>query len=338
MDFDSAFQLVQQSGGMTAEQSTQLLDLLMAGSLSPEQGGSLLRHLAERGETAVELAAFVRGLLQRASLVPFGKPCADCCGTGGSGRTRFNISTTAAVVAATCGIPVAKHGNKGSRRPNGSFDLLEALGVPLDLAPHKQAELLETYHLTFCFARAHHPAVGSVVPYRKEAGGRTIFNLAGPLANPADASCQVVGVCDEATADVVARALVELGHERAVVVTGETGWDEFVLEGSNRLLEVSGGTVQERRIPASQPNLADAELPGGDASENILIFKELIAGSHASPLRDLLALSAGALIDTWHGRPIDPQGEGVVLAQETIDSGRVQEHFTAFLSAAKGLA
>ena len=171
---------------------------------------------------------------------------------------------------------------------------------------------MESHNLTFCFARAHHPAVGSVVPYRKEAGGRTIFNLAGPLANPASAECQVVGVCDETTADVVAQALVELGHQRAVVVTGETGWDEFVLEGSNRLLEISGGTVNERQMAAPRPELAGVELPGGDAADNVAIFHELLAGSHESPLRDLLALSAGAVIDTWHGRPIDPEGAGLL--------------------------
>ena len=335
MDYSQALSAVAQAEGMTAEQATALLDLLMSGDLAAEEGGEVLRKLAERGETPVELAAFVRGLLQRAKMVPFANSCADCCGTGGSGRSRFNVSTTAAVVVASCGIPVAKHGNKGSRRPNGSFDLLEALGVPLDLTPARQAELLEEFKLAFCFARAHHPAVGSVVPYRKAAGGRTIFNLAGPLANPAGADCQVVGVCDAQTADVVAQALVELWHQRAVVVTGETGWDEFVLGGSNRLLEISNGQVNERLMPAPQLALGELELPGGDAVDNVAIFHDLLAGAHRSPLCDLLALSAGALIDTWNGRAIDPAGEGVALASEAIASGRAQAHFAAFLAAAK---
>ena len=160
MDYTAAMDLAAQPSSMDAAQAKDFLNLLMSGELAPKKG-CRTQTLSARGETPSELAAFV-GLLELANTVPFDDACADCCGTGGSGRSRFNVSTTAAIVVASCGIPVAKHGNKGSKRPNGSFDLLEELGVPLGFEVSKQAELLESHKLTFCFARAHHPAVGKV--------------------------------------------------------------------------------------------------------------------------------------------------------------------------------
>ncbi|TVR43265.1 MAG: anthranilate phosphoribosyltransferase [Planctomycetota bacterium] len=338
MDISQARAAVAQADGMDTAQANAFLDLLMTGSLSPEEGGSLLRALSERGETATELAAVVRGLLARARMLPNPVAAADCCGTGGSGRTRFNVSTTAAVVVAACGIPMAKHGNKGSRRPNGSFDLLEALGVPLHLSPEAQSQLLRDHCLTFCFARAHHPAVAAVVPYRQAAGGRTIFNLAGPLANPAAVDCQVVGVCDAATAQVVAEALHLLGRQRAVVVTGEPGWDEFVLDGRNHLLTVGADGVEARCLPAPWPQSSPFQLPGGDAEDNVEVFSELLSGRHSGPLLELVCFAAGAVIDTWYGRPVDFHGEGSAQAREALQSGQAKLRFDAYLAAAQALS
>lgn len=338
MEFSSAQDAIQQAQGMTDEQASVFLELLVSAQLTADEGGQLLTQLAQRGETATELAAFVRGLQAKSIQVPWTDGAADCCGTGGSGRTRFNVSTTAAMVVAACGIPMAKHGNKGSRRPNGSFDLLELLGVPLDLPVEAQWTLLKEHNLTFCFARAHHPAVKAVVPYRQAAGGRTIFNLAGPLANPAGVTCQVVGVCDQATASVVAQALYDLGQRRAVVVTGGDGWDEFVVDGPNRLLEVGAEGISERILEPQFGHTGLVTMPGGDNQVNAALFHDLIEGRHQGPLLDLLCLASGAVIDTWHGRPVDDQGPGVAQARETLLSGAVAQHFDAFLLKARTLA
>ncbi|TVR16365.1 MAG: anthranilate phosphoribosyltransferase [Planctomycetota bacterium] len=338
MDYGSAQEAIAQAQGMTAEQASSLLELFVSGQLSADEGGQLLTQLAQRGETAAEIAAFVRGLQAKSVQIPWSDGAADCCGTGGSGRSRFNVSTAAAMVVSACGIPVAKHGNKGSRRPNGSFDLLEVLGVPLELDVAAQQTLLEEFNLTFCFARMHHPAMKAVVPYRQAAGGRSIFNLAGPLANPAGVNCQVVGVCDQSTASVVAQALHDLGQHRAVVVTGGDGWDEFVVDGPNRLLEVREDGISERILEPQYGYEHVGLLPGGDSQVNAALFHDLIEGRHQGPLFDLLCLASGAVIDTWNGRAVEDHGPGVAQAREALESGTVSRHFDAFLLKARSLA
>ncbi|NRA37776.1 MAG: anthranilate phosphoribosyltransferase, partial [Planctomycetes bacterium] len=193
LDFAQAQKLSAQTGGMDAVQTVELLELLMSGSLEDAQGAELLVNMAERGETAVEVAAWVSALREKAVACPFPQNCLDVCGTGGSGLSRFNVSTTVAFICAAHGIPVAKHGNRGSQRANGSFDLLDVLGIPFDFNGEQLKSVLEQTNLCFLFARSMHPAVGKVVPYRKAAGRRSIFNLAGPLANPADISHQIIG-------------------------------------------------------------------------------------------------------------------------------------------------
>jgi anthranilate phosphoribosyltransferase len=338
MDLAVARRAVAAPTGMDAAAAAALLDLLMSGNLAVNDGAALLRDLAERGETGTELAAFVRGLRARAAVVTGPDHCLDVCGTGGSSRVRFNVSTTVAVILAAAGVPVAKHGNRGSQAPNGSFDLLEALGVPIDLPPSAWERLLRETGLCFLFARRMHPAVGAVVPYRKAAGRRTIFNLAGPLANPVAVSHQVIGTVEERTARVVAAALAELGGSTGLIVWGEPGIDEASISGETRFLTVAGGRHLEGVLPAPADRVAYADIPGGDATVNARLFQAIIAGEERGPLRRMVCLNAGLALDLWHGRPPSADGPGSRRAEELLSAGTVADFFAGFLRQARLLA
>jgi len=332
-----AHDLIRTPAGLGESDALELLDLLMTGSVAAGDGAALLVALSERGETGAEVAAFAKGLLARAAPIPLQRPSLDVCGTGGSGLTRFNVSTTVAFVLAAAGVPVAKHGNRGSLKPNGSFDLLDQLGVRYALPPEKLAALHRDTGVCFLFARAVHPAVAAVAPYRKAAGRRTIFNLAGPLANPARPRCQVVGVTNEHTGRVIAEALSRLAVQRAVVVWGGPGIDEFSVTGESRCVEVTGGSSRLVTVSALHPELEHEELPGGDAPENAAIFHRLINGQEVGPLRDMVALNAGAAIDLWHDRAPSAHGEGIAQATELLRSGAVRATFAAHVEAARKL-
>jgi anthranilate phosphoribosyltransferase len=333
-----ATELIHRPSGLTEAEALEVLDLLMSGTLAPAEGAALLVEMSERGETGAEVAAFVRGLLARAAPIPLSRSSLDVCGTGGSGLTRFNVSTTVAFVLAAVGVPVAKHGNRGSLKPNGSFDLLDQLEVAYALPPERLATLHRDTGVCFLFARAVHPAVAAVAPYRKAAGRRTIFNLAGPLANPARPARQVVGVTNERTGRVIADAMVRLGVERAAVVWGGPGIDEFSITGESRCLLVAGGAPRLVTMPALHPHLEHEELPGGDAPENAAIFHRLIGGEERGPLRDMVALNAGAAIDLWEDRVPSAKGEGIARATEALRSGAVKEAFVRHRDAARRLA
>lgn len=328
IDLAAARRLVADPAGMDAGAVADVLGLLLDGSLAEADGGALLAAWSQRGETAAELAALVRLLRERAVRVPVAAPSLDLCGTGGTGLTRFNISTTAAFVLAAAGIPVAKHGNLGSRRPNGSFNLLAELGCAYELPPEALAELQAETGVCFIFARTHHPAVGTVVPYRKAAGGRTIFNLAGPLANPAALRCQLIGVADPALAPVIADALRELAVERALVVHGEPGIDELSVVGASRWWQIDADAVRPGGSDTVLvPDLQHDELPGGDAPANAATFARLLDGSETGPLHEMLCVNAGAAIDCWHGRAPELTGPGYRQAKELLASGAVHSTF-----------
>ncbi len=329
--------LVAKPAGMSEVEARGLLDLLMGATLPVEDGGALLAALAARGETGAEVAAFVRGLLERATVFPDPGACLDLCGTGGSGLARFNVSTTAAFVLAGVGVRVAKHGNRGSLRPNGSFDLLDALGVPFLLAPDAHVSLLDRTRCCFLFARAMHPAVAAVAPYRKAAGRRTIFNLAGPLANPCRPVRQIIGVSSWPTARVVAMALQILAVERALVVWGEPGIDEVSVSGATRWLEVDAKGVVEGGWRASDPS-AYADIPAGDAADNAETFRALIAGGGPPALRAMVAANAAVALDLWRGLPILGDGSSLREAEEAMRSGEAQRAFTGHRDAARSMA
>lgn len=333
-----ALDLIHRPSGLTHGEAQATLDLLMSGTLPVAEGAALLVELAERGETGVEIAAFARGLLDRAAPIELDRPSLDVCGTGGSGLTRFNVSTTAAFILAAAGVPVAKHGNRGSLKPNGSFDLLDQLGVCYALPPKALATLHRDTGVCFLFARQMHPTAAAVAPYRKAAGRRTIFNLAGPLANPCGPRCQLVGATNERTGRVIAEAMTRLAVSRATVVWGGPGIDEFSVTGDNRCLLVAGSTSRLVTLPALHPSLEHEELPGGEAPENAAIFHRLINGEELGPLHDMVALNAGAALDLWHDRTPSLDGEGVRQARELLRSGAVRATFVAHCQAATKLA
>lgn len=320
--------LAARSAGMSADETVNFLTFLMEGSASPDEGGALLKTWSARKETGLELAAAVRFLRERAITVPTKQPGLDLCGTGGSGLSRYNVSTTVAFIVAAAGIVVAKHGNRGSKRPNGSFDLLDALGVPFDLSPEQQAELQQESGVCFLFARSHHPAVGKVVPYRKAAGGRTIFNLAGPLANPAPIRHQVIGTVDSTTARIVADALARLNEAGSLVIWGHPGVDEISVTGPTGMFAVHDGQITRGELgPALHPGMDYAELPGGDAPENAATFHRLLSGEESGPLLDMVVESAGVCLDLWKGRAPRLSAEGAVEARQLIASGAARATF-----------
>lgn len=333
-----ALALAQKKSGMTPEETTAVLELLVQASLDESKGADILRSWAARRETGAELAATVRFLRDRSLQVPVERPCFDLCGTGGSGRTRYNVSTTVAFIAVAADVPVAKHGNRGSTRPNGSFDLLEALGIPFEFTVKQEAALQAETGVCFLFARSHHPAVGKVVPYRKAANRRTIFNLAGPLANPASIKHQIIGTVDEATALVVADALLELAPDGALVVWGEPGIDEISITGTTGYLHVTrAGIARGSFDTPTHPGLDYAALPGGDAKENKETFLALLSGKEKGPLLDMISENAGASIDLWHGRAPVYGGEGAQKARELIANGAALAAFERHRNAAQAL-
>lgn len=333
-----ALTLVKSAAGMTPEQTSEVLGLLVLATLDETTGAEILKTWAGRGETGVELAATVRFLRSRSVHVPVKSPAFDLCGTGGSGLSRYNVSTTVAFIAAAAQVPVAKHGNRGSRRPNGSFDLLEALGIPFELSPEQEAELLQKTGLCFLFARTHHPAVARVVGYRKAAGRRTIFNLAGPLANPVPIKHQIIGAVDAATGQVVAEALHELQSEGALVVWGQPGIDEISVTGSTGYFSV-GPRGQERGSfeTPTHPGLDYATLPAGEATENAQIFRQLLTGKQEGPLLDMVCVNAGAAIDLWNGRAPAYEGEGTTQARTLVRDGSALACYEAHRSLARSL-
>lgn len=328
IDLKQAQAYAARADGMNEAEATAFLELLMSGTLSEDDGAALLVAMAERGETGPEIAAFVNGLRAQAVQCDFHTPCLDVCGTGGSGLSRYNISTTAAFICAAAGIPVAKHGNRGSRKPNGSFDLLDALGIPFDFNAEQLGQLLHQTNVVFLFARLMHPAVGKVVPYRKAAGRRTIFNLAGPLANPAHISHQIIGTTDEHSAQVLAEALHLLQMQCACVVWGAPGIDEFSITGPSHYFLIRDGRIQrDLHEDVLHPDLDHADIPGGDAEENAATFHRLLNGEERGPLRDMLLINAGAAIDVWNNRDIDPTAGGYLQAAQLLDSGAAREAF-----------
>jgi anthranilate phosphoribosyltransferase len=328
-----------------------LMTAMVDGSFSPEQAADLLCAWSERGESGAELAAVVRFLLARAVPLAELAPSIDLCGTGGSGLTRYNVSTTAAFVLCAAGVPVAKHGNKGSGRPNGSFDLLEALRVPYLLPLPRLSELHRRSGVCFLFARTMHPVVGALALARKLARARvarTVFNLAGPLANPSRPLKQIIGVTDARTAQLVADALGRLdagrAAARAVVVCGHPGIDEVSITGATKVWNVEGGHVHHAIIErVHQPGLAYDQLPGGDAHENARLFERLLQGEEQGALLDLVCVNAGIALDCWHGRAILGDGPGVAQARALIGDGsawaafaRHRELATEFAAASAG--
>lgn len=299
---------------------------LVSGELSDIQAAAFLIALRAKGETSTEIVDAVNEL--KAQALTFDLPLeylVDNCGTGGDGANTFNISTTSAFIAAAAGAHVAKHGNRSVSSKSGSADVLEELGVSINLEAEEVKEVIKDCGLGFLFARAYHPAMKNVTPIRAGMGVRTIFNILGPLLNPAQVKRQVIGVFDPSIVESIARALAKLGHVQALVVHGE-GLDEFGLHGSNTVAELKEGKVTSYRLTADELGLAMADLEslkGGDPKENAVVTEKILKGQEKGPKRDVAVLNAGATIYV-SGKASSLQ-EGVMLAQAAINEGKAYE-------------
>jgi anthranilate phosphoribosyltransferase len=306
---------------LPVEEISAVLAEIMEGNASEVETAGVLVALRTKGETVEEIEGLARTMRRFAKPVDAGRDdLVDTAGTGG-GRPTFNVSTTAALIAAGAGCAVAKHGNRSATGLSGSADLLEALGVRIDLGPEAVAQCIREVGFGFMFAPAHHSATRYVVPVRKELAVRTIFNFLGPLTNPAGATRQVIGVSDPAFLQTIAGALARLGAERALVVSSHDGLDEISTSAPTRVVEVSGGDTraydiapEDVGIARSDPGAFGAGLPDANAATT----RRILAGEQG-PERDLALFNAGAAI--YAGGRADTLREGVEAAAEAVDSG-----------------
>ena len=309
---------------LSADEAAAAFGHVVSGDASPIGTGALLAALQTKGLAPSEVAGGVRAL--RGAMIPVEAEdrgaLVDTCGTGGGEVSTFNISTAAALVVAAGGVRVAKHGNRSFTSKCGSADVLEALGVAVELTPAGMAQVLAEAGIVFMFAPLLHPAMRHVVPVRRALGITTIMNLLGPLTNPAGARRQVVGVADPAFVELVVRALAELGHERAVVVHGEPGLDELSPCGATRVAELRGGEVSTWRVTPAELGLeavAPEALAGGEPQENAEVVRAVVAGEERGAARAAVLVNAAAAY--YVAGRVESLAEGVAEAGRAIDSG-----------------
>ena len=303
-------------------ETEKLFGALMDGELSEAMKAAMLVALAMKGEAPAEIAGAAAAMRRRVIAIPHNiDRVVDTCGTGGDGKGTFNISTAAAVVAAAAGVPVAKHGNRSVSSRSGSADVLAALDVAIDKTPEEAGSALGSIGIAFLFAPKLHPAMKEVMPVRKELGVRTLFNVLGPLTNPAGARRQVMGVYAESLVEVIGRVQLELGCEHALVVHGSDGLDELTTTGTTRVAEVRGGEVdvydfepRDLGIERARPE----DLLGGSPEDNAELFKGVLAGD-GGPLADVTALNAAAAL--YVGGVAEDLAAGLARARDAIASG-----------------
>ncbi|MEM6493535.1 MAG: anthranilate phosphoribosyltransferase [Pseudomonadota bacterium] len=298
---------------------------LLDGAPSEEEIESFLIALSQRGETSNEIAGAARAL--RARLIPIEAPAnaIDVCGTGGDGHHTLNVSTAVSLVVAACGVPVAKHGNRAASSKAGAADTLEALGLDMDAAGRSAEKTLAEIGICFLFAKNHHPAMGRIQPIRKRIGQRTIFNLMGPLSNPAGVKNQLIGIARPGYVPIYAGALAKLGTGHSMIVSGDEGLDELSLGGGNEVAVVTGSAFTMQRLApmdAGLPNAPIEAIRGDDERYNAAALKDLLDGAPGAYRNAVLFNAAGALAVADRGADWP---ERVAMASEAIDSGRARE-------------
>jgi anthranilate phosphoribosyltransferase len=306
-------------------EAEEIFGWILDGETSEEDIARFLVEMTERSETADEIAGAARALRQR--LIPIDAPqnAVDCCGTGGDGHHTLNVSTAVSLVVAASGIPVAKHGNRAASSKSGAADTLEALGLDMEAAGRTAEKTLAEIGICFLFAKNHHPAMGRIQPIRQRLGRRTIFNLMGPLSNPAKVTRQLIGIARPAYVPIYAAAMAKLGTERTMIVSGDEGLDELSLAGGNEAADVIGNDFEMRRIDASMAGLPHSPVEairGGDAAHNAAALTALLAGT-PGPYRDAVIFNAAATLlvagiaGSWEDR--------AAMAREALDSGRARD-------------
>ncbi|WP_095011079.1 anthranilate phosphoribosyltransferase [Tsuneonella mangrovi] len=306
-------------------EAEEVFGWILDGQTSEEEIARFLCDLSDRGETAEEIAGAARAL--RARLIPIAAPdnAIDCCGTGGDGHHTLNVSTAVSLVVAAAGVPVAKHGNRAASSKAGAADTLEALGLDMDAAGKTAERTLNEIGICFLFAKNHHPAMGRIQPIRQRLGRRTIFNLMGPLSNPAGVKSQLIGIARPAYVPIYADAKARLGTRRTLIVSGDEGLDELSLAGGNEVADVRGNDFEMRRLDADDAGLPHAPIEairGGDAAHNAKALKALLMGA-PGPYRDAVLFNAAASFVV--AGKVTSYAEGAALAAESLDAGKAEE-------------
>jgi anthranilate phosphoribosyltransferase len=323
---------------LTEGEAERALETIMEGTAPPAATAALLTALRVRGESVPEIVGFARAMRRFAARVEAPEGVVDTCGTGGDAKGTINVSTAAAFVARGAGVTIAKHGNRAATSQAGSADVLEALGAEIELGPDQVSRCIKESGIGFMFARTHHPAMKFVAPVRAELPFRTIFNLLGPLTNPAGAKRQLIGVFGGAYVRPVAEALRSLGAQKALVVHGMDGMDEITVTDRTLVAEVRDGEIEEYEISPEDFGLsrhAPDGLLGGDAHLNARILRDVLSGEETGAARDVILLNAGAAIYVaGEAKTIE---EGVRQAEESIGSGAAERALEDFVHTTRRL-
>jgi len=334
-----AIQTLVSGGSLAIEEAALVMDEIMSGEATPAQFGAFVTALRLKGETVDEIVGLARMMRAKSLHVRVPGPLVDTAGTGGDDLSTFNISTAAAIVAAGAGLKVAKHGNRAMSSQCGSADVLEALGVKVDLDAAQVEICLKEVGMAFMFAQVFHPAMKYAAAPRREIGIRTVFNILGPLTNPAGARAQIVGVADGALLEKLALALKGLDCHHALVVHGEDGLDEVTIAGKTRVCELKDGSIRNYTVSPEELGLSRADvasLKGGTAADNATLLRGIMAGQPGPP-RDAVLMNAAATL--LAGDRVETLAEGIALARETIDNGKAKtklEHLAEFSQSLAG--
>ncbi len=318
---------------LTEEEAEQVMNEIMTGQAAEPNMAAFLTALRIKGETVEEISAFAKGMREAGTKLPYEGDLLEIVGTGGDEANSINISTTASIVVAAAGFKVGKHGNRSVSSKSGAADCLEALGVKLDVAPEKNAEILNQSNICFMFAQKYHSAMRFVGPVRKALGYRTVFNILGPLANPAGANHELLGVYDEKLIEPMAQVLDRLGVKRAMVVFGKDGLDEISLSSDTICVELNHGEFQHYVVTPEQfgfTRCKKEDLVGGNPEVNAEIAKQILKGEETGAKADAVLLNAGVGIYLMQdGITI---AEGIRIARETIESGKAYAKLQEFIA------
>ena len=315
-------------------EAEEVFGWILDGETDDDAIARFLVDMSARSETSDEIAGAARALRQR--LIPVDAPdgTVDCCGTGGDGHHTLNVSTAVSLVVAACGVPVAKHGNRAASSKSGAADTLEVLGLDMEAAGKSAEKTLAELGICFLFAKNHHPAMGRIQPIRQKLGVRTIFNLMGPLSNPAGVKRQLIGIARPAYVPIYAAAKAKLGAERTFIASGDEGLDELSLAGGNELADVQGNDFEMRRVLAVHANLPHAPVEairGGDPRHNARALEALLAGT-PGPYRDAVLFNAAATLIV--ADRTDDWTEGAEIAAEALDSGKARTLLESWIAMA----
>ena len=332
-----AIEAVVSGESLSMEAAAQVMNEIMSGEATPAQFGAFVTALRLKGETVDEIAGMAQVMREHSLHVEVDGNLVDTCGTGGDGSGTFNISTAAAFVATGAGAKVAKHGNRAMSGSSGSADVLEALGAKIDLSPESVTRCINETGFGFMFAQGFHPSMRFAAGPRREIGIRTVFNILGPLTNPADAGAQVIGVAEASMASKMAQVLGRLGSRRAFVVHGNDGLDEISIAGSTRIWELEDGEVIGYEIEPEDAGLSKAslsEIQASDSEESARILRAVLEGKSGAA-RDIVVLNASAAL--LAGGLVDSLKEGVQAAAASVDSGKALQSLEAFTKLSQSL-